>query len=142
MFKKLLIALVMVATLSLAAPSAEAFGGLLLFRAAQNRAAIRNVQAVRQFNRQAVIVNGRQQIIVGNHFNQFDSFRQQFVVPQRNVRIVEVPGLNLRQDLVVERNRFGQVIDVRRQNVVEIRPRSSITRGNKIIIQQQNFRGY
>ncbi len=108
---------------------------------------------VNQFNQfgQRAVVNQFGQRIVLNRFGQrvvVDRFgrainqRNIFIQPQRNLRIVEVPNLGLRSNLVVVRDRFGRVVDVRRQNVVELQRFSSRNRGSRIIIQQNVIRGY
>jgi len=67
--------------------------------------------------------------------------RDVFVQPQRVVRIVEVPNLAVRRDVVVLRNSHGRVVDVRRQKVLEIQ-RVRPVRTRKVIIERNVIRGY
>lgn len=120
---------------------------------------------VNRFGQQVVVNRFGQRVVVQNNFNNFNRFGQRvvvnrfgqavvvdqrgraivqrnvFVQPQRNVRIVEVPNLGVRSNLVVIRDRFGRVVDVRRQNVINVRGFNSRVLGNRIIIEQNLIRG-
>lgn len=122
----------------------------------------RNAVVVNRFGQRVVVNQFGQRVFVNNNFNRFgqrvvinrfgqavviDNFgrsfvqRNVFVQPQRNLRIVEVPNLGLRSNLVVVRDRFGRVVDVRRQNVVELQRFRSRNQGRRIIIEQNIIRG-
>ncbi len=81
-----------------------------------------------------VIVNN------GHHHGQQIIQRNVVAVPQRTLRIVEVPQVQLQRSYVIQRNKVGNVLNVQRRNVVEIQQQK--VRGNKIIIEQNVIRGY
>lgn len=85
---------------------------------------VRNVQRVQRVKVQRVVNHRlRNQVFV-------DPFRQtvvqRFVVPQRQLRIVEVPRFN--RDFVLVRNQFGRVVAIR--NVNSLRARNFRFRSN------------
>lgn len=90
---------------------------------------------------QRVVLNRFGQAVVVDRFGRSVIQRNVFVQPQRNLRIVEVPNLGVRRDLIVVRDRFGRVVDVRRQNVVDINRFRSRSQGSRIIIEQNVIRG-
>jgi len=97
-----------------------------------------DAQRANNFQRIVVDNRGRQLIIVDNHGRQVIQ-RNVFVQQQRNLRVVEVPNLNVRSNLIVVRDRFGRVVDVQRQNVIGVQQFRSNQSG-RIIIQQSIIR--
>ena len=81
-----------------------------------------------------VIVNN------GHHHGQQIIQRNVIAVPQRTLRIVEVPQVQLQRSYVIQRNQVGNILNVQRRNVVEIQKQK--VRGNKIIVEQNVIRGY
>ena len=133
MFKKVAIALVLVvaSVFTFAPQEASATDGLFA-RLLGNRL----VQRQRVVQR-VVVPRQVQRVVVDNHaFVQ----RQVVVNKQRNLRIVEVPNLNVNRDLIVVRDNHGRVLDVRRQNVIQVQKNRK--QGNKIIIERNVNRGY
>lgn len=68
---------------------------------------------------------------------QFLVQRQRFVVPNRQLRIVEVPGLVQRESVVAIRDRFGRIQNVR---LVERFVDKGRARNSKVRVQQQIIR--
>lgn len=66
--------------------------------------------------------------------------RNVIAVPQRTLRIVEVPQVQLQRSYVIQRNQVGNILNVQRRNVVEVQKQK--VRGNKIIVEQNVIRGY
>ena len=78
---------------------------------------------------------------VVHHNNNFEFRNNALVIPIQVIRLVEVPGLELVENVVVVRDHNGNVVDVRRQVTYDL---NSQVRRDKVIIQinEDVFRGH
>jgi len=122
---------------------AEATGLFSRRRVVQRQRVVVRPQVQRVVKQQVVQQNKIvERVIVnnGHHHGQQIIQRNVIAVPQRTLRIVEVPQVQLQRSYVIQRNQVGNVLNVQRRNVVEIQKQK--VRGNKIIVEQNVIRGY
>ena len=125
---------------------AEATGGLFSRRRVVQRQRVVVRPQVQRVVKQQVVQQNKvvERVIVNNgHYGyggQQIIQRNVIAVPQRTLRIVEVPQVQLQRSYVIQRNQVGNVLNVQRRNVVEIQKQK--VRGNKIIVEQNVIKGY
>lgn len=99
---------------------------------------IRARQQARQHNQRVVNKVVVERVVVDNrvHVN-----RNTIRVPVRTTRIVEVPNLNVREEIIVIRDQYGNVVDVKKQRVLDVNNHNKNQVREKVILRQE-IRGY
>lgn len=75
----------------------------------------------------------------GHNNNNFIIQRQVFNVPLRVQRIVEVPGLDVKENVLLIRDANGKIVDVRRQRTFDLQ--QNVKQGSKVLIQENVIKG-